>query len=102
MHIKKRSPVLLKLMKKRHTGTLHFVNHGCVEHKEILEAYKEVVDPSIEYELVDESDHRELAMRLRSTRSNCYLSTDLLAQLAPEVSEAKEAVTSIMKKYATD
>ena len=92
-------PVLLKLMKKRHTGTLNLVNHGCVEHKEILEAYKEVVDPSIEYELVDESDHSELAMRLRSTRSNCYLSTDLLAQLAPEVTEAKEAVTSIMKKY---
>ena len=95
-------PVLLKLMKKRHTGTLNLVNHGCVEHKEILEAYKEVVDPSIEYELVDESDHSELAMKLRSTYSNCYLSTDLLAQLAPEVSEAKEAVTSIMKKYATD
>lgn len=93
-------PVLLKLMKKRHTGTLNLVNHGCVEHKEILEAYQQVVDPSIEYELVDGSDHSELAIKLRSTRCNCYLSTDLLAQLAPEVSEAKEAVASVMKKYA--
>ena len=91
-------PVLLKLMKKRHTGTLNFVNPGCVEHTEILEAYKEMVDPSLEYEVIDENDESELARRLRSTRCNCCLSTDLLRKLAPEVSDAKEAVHSIMKK----
>ena len=92
-------PVLLKLMKKRHTGTLNLVNHGCVEHSDVLEAYKEIVDPSLEYEVVDESDQSEFATRLRSSRSNCYLSTDRLAQLAPEVSEAKEAVTRIIKEH---
>ena len=93
-------PVLLKLMKKRHTGTLNFVNHGCVEHTQILEAYKKSVDPSIEYELIDENDQSEFAMKLRSSRSNCYLSTDRLAQLAPEVSTGKEAVSRMIEEKA--
>ena len=64
-------PVLLKLMKKRHTGTINLVNHGCVEHTQILEAYKEAVDPTIDYELIDENDQSEFATKLRSSRSNC-------------------------------
>jgi hypothetical protein len=84
-------------MKNRHTGTLHLVNHGCAEHTDILETYKNVVDPSLEYEVISLSDRSELAQRLRSTRSNCYLSTDVLAQLAPEVSTAKEAVAEAIQ-----
>ena len=90
-------PVLLKLMKNRHTGTLHLVNHGCVEHTDILETYTNVVDPSLDYEVISKSDDSELAQKLRSTRSNCYLSTDILTQLAPEVSTAKEAVAKAIQ-----
>ena len=90
-------PVLLKLMKNRHTGTLHLVNHGCVEHTDILETYKNVVDPSLDYEVISKSDDSELAQKLRSTRSNCYLSTDILTQLSPEVSTAKEAVAKAIQ-----
>ena len=93
-------PVLLNLMKKRHTGTINLVNHGCVEHTQILEAYKQAVDPSIEYELIDENDHSEFAMKLRASRSNCYLSTDRLAELAPEVSTGKEAITRMIEQQA--
>jgi len=93
-------PVLLNLMKKRHTGTINLVNHGTVEHTQILEAYKQAVDPSIEYEVIDENDHSEFAMKLRATRSNCYLSTDRLAQLAPEVTTGKVAVTRIIEQQA--
>ena len=93
-------PVLLKLMKKRHTGTLNLVNHGCVEHTQVLEAYKEAVDPSLDYEVIADDDESEFVKKLRSSRSNCYLSTDLLHQLAPEVSEGTEAVLSIIRKRA--
>ena len=93
-------PVLLKLMKKRHTGTINLVNHGCIEHTQILEAYKQAVDPSIEYEVIDESDQSEFAQKLRASRSNCYLSTDRLAQLAPEVSTGKEAVIRMIEQQA--
>ena len=91
-------PILLKLMKDRHTGTVNLVNPGCVEYSQVLETYKKEVDSSIEYEVIDEGDESEFAKKLRSSHSNCHLSTDLLHQLAPEVSEAKEAVTNIIKK----
>ena len=91
-------PVLLELMKNRHTGTINLVNPGCVEYAQVLETYKSEVDSSIEYEVIDEDDESEFARKLRSSRSNCHLSTDLLHELAPKVSEAKEAVTNIIKK----
>ncbi len=93
-------PVLLRLMKKRHTGTLNFVNHGCIENAEIMEAYKKMVDPSVCYELLDENESTELAQKLRSTRCNCHLSTSLLAELAPEVSQARQAVAKAVENYA--
>ena len=74
------------------------MNPGCVEYAQVLETYKSEVDSSIEYEVIDEDDESEFARKLRSSRSNCHLSTDLLCELAPEVSEAKEAVTNIIKK----
>jgi hypothetical protein len=73
------------------------VNHGCVEHTDILEAYKNIINPSLEYDVISQSDDSELAQRLSSTRCNCYLSTDILAELAPEVSTAKEAVTKVIQ-----
>ena len=91
-------PVLLKLMKDRHTGTINLVNPGCVEYTQVLETYKQEVDSCIEYEAIDEDDESEFARKLQSSRSNCHLSTDLLHALAPEVSDAKEAVTNIIKK----
>ena len=91
-------PILLKLMKDRHTGTVNLVNPGCAEYSQVLETYKKEVDSSIEYEVIDEGDESEFAKKLRSSHSNCHLSKDLLHELAPEVSEAKEAVTNIIKK----
>ena len=85
-------------MKDRHTGTINLVNPGCVEYTQVLETYKQEVDSSIEYEVIDEGDESEFARKLRSSRNNCHLSTDLLQELAPEVSEAKEALTNIIKK----
>ena len=76
-------PVLLKLMKKRHIGTVNLVNPGCVEYTQVLETYKSEVDSSIEYEVIDEGDESEFARKLRSSHSSCHLSTDLLHDLAP-------------------
>lgn len=95
-------PVLLKLMKERHTGTINPVNPSCVEYTQVLETYKSEVDSSIEYEVIDEGDESEFARKVRSSHSSCHLSTDILHDLAPEVSEAKEAVTNIIKKCKTE
>ena len=84
-------------MKDGRTGTINLMNPGCVEYSQVLETYKKKVDSSIE--VIDEDDESEFAKKLCSSRCNCQLSTDLLHELAPEVSEAKEAVTNIIKKH---
>ena len=38
-------PMVLELAKKNHTGTLNLTNPGLISHNEILEMYKEIVDP---------------------------------------------------------
>ena len=70
-------------MKDRHKGTINLVNPGCVQYAQVLETYKSEVDSSIEYKVIDEDDESEFARKLRSSRSNCYLSTGLLRELAP-------------------
>ena len=92
-------PILLELMKKRETGTLNLVNHGCMEHTDILEAYKKEIDPSHAFEMIADSDKSNFADKLRSSRSNCYLSTDRLASLTHEVTPAKEAVKKAIENY---
>ena len=37
---------MLQLMDKLHTGTLNFTNPNVISHDEILEMYKEIVDPN--------------------------------------------------------
>jgi len=49
---------------------------------------------------MDKNDQSEFAMNLWASRRNCYLSTDRLAQLAPEVSPGKEAVIKITEQQA--
>ena len=92
-------PALLEMMKHRQTGTINLVNHGCADHTDILEEYRSVVEPSHDYVLISETDSSDLAEALRSTRSNCYLSTNTITQIAPQVSSAKEAVKKIMQDF---
>ena len=39
-------PLVLDMMRKRTTGTINLTNPGLISHNEILEMYKEIVDPS--------------------------------------------------------
>ena len=39
-------PIMIDLMSKNYTGTLNLTNRGLISHNEILEMYKEIVNPS--------------------------------------------------------
>ena len=60
-------PELLKLMKKRHIGTINLVNPSCVEYTKTC---KEEVDLSIKFKVIDEGDKRKFA---HSRCGNCHL-----------------------------
>lgn len=64
-------PALLKLAKLKTTGIVNITNDGYLEHKEVLAAYKKIVDPNHKYEPIS---LKQLEKNItKAGRSNCVL-----------------------------
>jgi dTDP-4-dehydrorhamnose reductase len=86
----------LELIKKRVTGIYNVVNPGFITHKEILDMYKEIVDPSFTYELFSLD---ELSRVTKAGRSNCGLSTSKLEDEGIFMRPIKVALKDTLEKY---
>lgn len=88
-------PILVDLAKKKQCGTINLVNPGTISHNEILDLYKQIVDPLFTYKnfSIEEQD-----AILLSKRSNNKLDTRTLEFLYPDVPDIK---TSIMNRLLT-
>lgn len=82
-------PVLCRALIDGVTGTYNFVNPGVITHQEILEMYKEIIDPSHKYELIDYDTQMKF---LAAGRSNNELSTDKLTAKFGPITPLKEAI----------
>ncbi|NBO50115.1 MAG: hypothetical protein EBU80_10415 [Chitinophagia bacterium] len=82
-------PIIVDMIKKKETGTLNLVNPDLISHNEILEMYKEIVDPSFTWNnfTIEEQDSI-----LKSKRSNNHLNTDKLERLYPNVPKIKDSI----------
>ena len=89
-------PCVIELMKKNITGTLNLTNPGLISHNEILDMYKEIVDPSFEYQNFSLEEQHSI---LSSERSNNYLDTSKLSLYFPEVLHIKDSVRNCLIKY---
>lgn len=85
----------LELIKKRRTGIYNVTNPGCIEHKEILDLYKEIVDPSFTYEIMS---LEELGRITKAKRSNCVLDTKKL-EAEFKMPPVKEAMRRVLAEY---
>ena len=89
-------PIILDLMENKKTGTLNLTNPGLISHNEILEMYKEIVDPNFKWENFSIEEQDKI---LLSERSNNYLCTTKLEKMYPYIKNIKESVKDILKKY---
>ena len=89
-------PLIVKLMKDKTVGTLNFTNPGLISHNEILEMYKEIVDPKFTWENFSKEEQSKI---LTSDRSNNYLNTTRLETLFPEVLNIKDSVRNVLYEY---
>ena len=91
--------VVARLVALRATGVFHVVNPGTLRHRELLEMYREIVDPSHSCELIreDELVVRGLAVM---ARSNCILASSRLAELAITMRPITAALHDVMERYA--
>ena len=89
-------PIVLDMMQKKLTGTINLTNPGLISHNEILEMYKEIVNPNFKWKNFSIEEQRSI---LASDRSNNYLDTTKLESLYPMVKNIKESVRDCLINY---
>jgi nucleoside-diphosphate-sugar epimerase len=90
-------PIMIDMAIKKRTGTINMTNPGLISHNEILEMYKEIVDPSFKWENFSVEEQRAI---LDSGRSNNYLDTAKLESLYPNVKNIKESVRETLQRMS--
>lgn len=89
-------PIALDLMVNKTTGTINLTNPGSISHNEILELYKNIVDPSFTWTNFTQEEQRKI---LDSDRSNNLLNTTKLETLYPNVLNIHDAVKKCLYQY---
>ena len=87
-------PILVDMACNKVTGTVNLTNPGLISHNEMLEMYKEIVDPDFTWNNFSLEEQAEI---LAGGRSNNFLDTSKLESLYPEVRNIKDAVRETMK-----
>lgn len=86
-------PIMVDLIKKKEVGTLNLVNPNVITHNEILEMYKEIVDPTFKWENFTIEEQNQV---LKSERSNNQMDTAKLISLYPTVPDIKTGVRNCL------
>lgn len=89
-------PYVLEMMERGIVGTINLANPGLISHNEILEMYREIVDPSFKWKNFTQEEQRAI---LAADRSNNFLDTTKLEQLFPGVKNIKESVRECLMEY---
>ena len=87
---------VLEMMRQKTTGTMNLTNPGLITHNEMLEMYKEIVDPTFTWNNFSKEEQRAV---LAADRSNNFLDTSRLETMFPQVKSIKDAVRGCMYSY---
>jgi 3,5-epimerase/4-reductase len=82
-------PIALDMALNKQTGTFNFTNEGLITHNEILEMYREIVDPDFTWK---NFTVEEQAAILAAGRSNNCLDAKKLTALYPQLKNIKDSV----------
>lgn len=87
-------PLIPDMMDKRITGVMNFTNPGVISHNEILDLYKQYIDPNFTYVnfTLDEQDKV-----LKAGRSNNCLDVSRLLSYYPEVPPIQESIVKLFE-----
>lgn len=92
-------PILVDMAIRRVTGTINLTNPGAISHNEILEMYREIVDPAFTWK---NFTYEEQATVISSGRSNNCLDTSRLQAMYPSVRSVHDAVRFALHNYAAN
>jgi len=89
-------PLFIDLLLNKKTGTFNCTNPGTISHNEILEMYRESVDPCFTWKNFTLEEQQKI---LKSDRSNNMLNTEKIENLYPSIKNIKDSVKNIFTKY---
>jgi len=89
-------PIVLDMMRNKTTGTMNLTNPGLISHNEILEMYREIVDPDFTWNNFSQEEQRKI---LAADRSNNFLDTTRLETMYPFILNIKESVRNCLIHY---
>ena len=87
-------PISIDMMKENMEGTYNFTNPGAITHNEILEMYRDIVDPTFKWKNFTEEEQNEI---LLGQRSNNTLSVNKLNTVI-DVPHIKKSVFDTMHR----
>lgn len=85
-------PIMCDMCLKKKVGTVNLTNPGTIEHSEILDMYKEIIDPTFEYKLFSYEEQMKV---IACERSNNELNATYLMSNY-NVSNIKESIRKIL------
>ena len=88
-------PIFIDLILKKKTGTYNCTNPGTINHNDILYMYKEIIDPSFEWENMSLYEQSQI---LKSERSNNKLCTDKIKKEYPKLKNINESIKIVLNK----
>lgn len=89
-------PVILDLMEKNETGTLNLTNPGLISHNEILEMYREIVNPEFKWKNFSVEEQNKI---LDGKRSNNFMDTKKLEKMYPSIPRIEDSVRKMLLNY---
>jgi dTDP-glucose 4,6-dehydratase len=89
-------PYVIDMMKNQITGTMNLTNPGLISHNEILQMYKELVNPFFTWKNFTQEEQRKI---LAADRSNNFLETSRLSKLYPSIKNIKDSVRDCLLRY---
>lgn len=89
-------PVMINYALENRTGTINLTNPGLITHNEILEMYKEIVDPNFTWENFSIDEQNVILASKRS--NNCLDTTILESDNKNNIKSIKEAIRECLEK----
>lgn len=88
-------PLIPEMAERRLTGTYNFVNPGTVSHNEILDLYKQYIDPEFTYANFTVEEQSKV---IKAARSNTELDATKLLQEFPHIPVAKKSLEKVFQR----
>ena len=86
-------PIMIDMSIHKRTGTINLTNPNKISHNEILEMYKQIVDPNFRWTNFTVEEQNKI---LASERSNNELSSDKLLHWYPNIKSIHDSVKDIL------